>query len=434
MSPNTAFNLSPDLLSAVMKEQWETFNGQELGVRREMLKKVQQALDSPQILIITGLRRAGKSTLMAQIARTYLEDRCYFINFEDERLLQFTAEDFDLLHESLISLFGEKKVFLFDEIQAVPHWERFVRRLHDQGYKILLTGSNAALLSEELGTKLTGRSLRFELFPFSFQEYLQLKGASTIPQVPFTTREKGQLVGWIQDYLTEGGIPDAVKYPALDIHKTLYDDILHRDIGSRYQIENMRTLKELAFYLLSNITTDISFNRLKNQLKLGSLNTVKKYIGYLENSWLFFVIHKFAYSVKTQQIASKKIYCIDPGLVHQVGFSFSKNQGKLLENLVFLQLRRETDRIFYYQTRAGHEVDFYLPDKNHALQVCLEFTNPETRQRELRSLQEMAVEIDKPLRQTLITLRDKETIQQEDGMIEVLPVYEWLLQPASPLV
>lgn len=428
MSPNTTFNLSPDLLSAVLKEQWETFTGQELGVRREILDSVQQALDSPQILIITGLRRAGKSTLMAQIARTYLDNRCYFVNFEDERLLQFTAEDFDVLHERLISLFGEKKVFLFDEIQAVPHWERFVRRLHDQGYKILLTGSNASLLSEELGTKLTGRSLRFELFPFSFQEYLHLKGTSTIPQVPFTTREKGQLVGWVQDYLTVGGIPDAVKYPALAIHKSLYDDILHRDIGSRYQIDNMRTLKELAFYLLSNITTNISYNRLKNQLKLGSLNTVKKYIGYLENSWLFFVINKFSYSVKTQQIAAKKIYAIDSGLVHQVGFSFSKDQGKLLENLVYLHLRRETNRIYYYQTQAGHEVDFYLPERNHALQVCLEFSRPETRRRELRSLEEISEEIEAPLQRTLITLRDKETIEQEGGKIEVIPIYEWLLK------
>ena len=428
MSPDTSFNLSPDLLTAVLKEQWEAFTGQDPGVHREILDTLQPALDSPHILIITGLRRAGKSTLMVQIARTYLQNRCYFVNFEDERLIQFSADDFDVLHERLISLFGEKKVFLFDEIQAVPHWERFVRRLHDQGYKILLTGSNASLLNEELGTKLTGRSLRFELFPFSFLEYLHLKEIAAIPRMPFTTREKGQLVGWIQHYLSEGGIPDAVKYPELAIHKTLYDDILHRDIGSRYQIDNMRSMKELAFYLLSNITTDISYNRLKNQLKLGSVNTVIKYIGYLENSWLFFVINKFSYSVKTQQIASKKIYAIDPGLVRQVGFSFSKDQGKLLENLVYLHLRRETDMIFYFQTRAGHEVDFYLPEKNHALQVCLEFSHPETRQRELRSLQEMSEEIEAPLQRTLITLRDKETVEQEEGRIEVIPIYEWLLR------
>lgn len=427
MEPNVAFNLTPELLASVLKEQREAFTGQDLGVRRELLDAVEKALDSPQILIITGLRRAGKSTLMAQIAHSYLKNRYYFVNFEDERLIHFTADAFDLLHERLISLFGEKNIFLFDEIQNVPHWERFVRRLHDQGYKILLTGSNASLLSEELGARLTGRSLRFELFPFSFQEYLQLKQNSDIPREPFTTQEKGRLTGWILEYLKEGGIPDAVKYPELAILKTLYDDVLYRDIGSRYQIENIKIMKELAFYLLSNITADISFNRLKNQLKLGSVNTVKKYIGYLENSWLFFVIHKYAYSIKTQQIASKKIYSIDPGLVHQVGFSFSDNQGKLLENLVFLHLRRETDQIYYYQTQNGHEVDFFLPEKKQAFQVCLEFSNPATRERELRSLREIARETDHHLQRTLITLRDRETLELEDGIVEVLPIYQWLL-------
>src|SRR5690606_14956697 len=152
----------------------------------------------------------------------------------------------DLLHETLISLFGEKKAFLFDEIQNVPGWERFVRRLHDQGYKFIVTGSNASLLSQELGTRLTGRSIRVELFPFSFQEYLNFKNIKTPNLNVLTTKQRGNLRKLANEYLSYGGIPDALKYPELEVHKTLYDDILYRDIATRYKLDNVRGLKELS--------------------------------------------------------------------------------------------------------------------------------------------------------------------------------------------
>jgi hypothetical protein len=352
MSNQPPHNLPLERLSSVLREQYETFSNVDLGTPREILPEITTGLATPKTIIITGLRRVGKSTLLAQIAQTQLSDNFYFVNFEDERLLSFTTDQFDHLHEALIGLFGERKIFLFDEIQNVPEWERFVRRLHDQGYQFIITGSNSSFLSQELGTKLTGRSLRYELFPFSFTEYIKFHRVE-LPKTPtLTTSERGALLKHSREYLVNGGIPDALKYPQLDILKTLYDNVLYRDIAALYRIDNVKSLQELAFYLISNPASEISFNKLKTNLKLGSVNTVKKYISYLENAWLFFTINKYAYSVKEQQIAAKKIFGIDTGMLNSGGFSFSKNIGKLMENLVFLQLRRHHQDIFYYKTKS----------------------------------------------------------------------------------
>jgi len=427
MDNQTPQNLPLERLSSVLKEQYEAFSDVDLGTPREILPDVLAGLASPKIIIITGLRRVGKSTLMAQIAQTHLSDDYFFVNFEDERLLDFSADQFDRLHEALIGLFGDRKIFLFDEIQNVAEWERFVRRLHDQGYQFIITGSNSSLLGEELGTKLTGRSLRYELFPFSFKEYIQFNGLESSITTTLTTRERGTLLKHSRDYLVYGGIPDALKYPTLDILKTLYDDVLFRDIAARYRIDNVKSLQELAFYLVSNPTSEISFNKLKTNLKLGSVNTVKKYIGYLENAWLFFTINKYAFSVKEQQIAAKKIYSIDTGLVKAVGFSFSENIGKLMENLVFLHLRRQHQDIYYFKTKQNHEVDFFIPSQQLAIQVSQDLSDEETRQRELRSLLELSEEKEDQNQLQIITLADKETITTKGITVDVVPLYEWLL-------
>lgn len=415
-------------MSLVLKEQSEAFSAYDFGVQREILDNLKKAILAPQITVITGLRRVGKSTLLAQIARKFLKNSFYFVNFEDERLLNFQVADFDLLHETLISLFGEKKVFLFDEIQNVPEWERFVRRLHDQGYKFIVTGSNASLLSQELGTRLTGRSLRVDLFPFSFREFLEFKQAKIPDLKILTIRQKGNLQKLVNEYLVSGGIPDALKYPELSIHKTLYDDVLYRDIATRYKLENIKSLQELAFYLISNISSLVSFNKLKDLLKLGSVNTVINYIGYLENSWLFSTINKYAYSVKEQQIAAKKLYCIDTGLATSVGFSFSKNKGKLMENAVYLQLRRKYQDIYYYKTNQDGEVDFFLPKEEMLIQVAQKFDIPEMQKREQGALIASRKELKKAKRLVIVTESRRQELKIEGLKIPVMPLYEWLLR------
>ena len=428
MNSENFLNLSLERLNTVLLDQYEAFNNLDMGTPREVLPDISEGLKSNKILVITGLRRVGKSTLLAQVAQTYLADNYYFINFEDERLLNFTADQFDRLHEALIGLFGERKIFLFDEIQNVPEWERFVRRLHDQGFHFVITGSNSSLLSQELGTKLTGRSLRFELLPFSFAEYLLFNNTTPPDLSALTTRKRGSLLQQSREYLAKGGIPDALKYPELDILKSLYDDVIYRDIAARYNIDNVRSLQELAFFLVSNPASEISFNKLKTNLKLGSVNTVTKYISYLENAWLFFTINKYAFSVKEQQIAAKKVYGIDTGLLNAVGFSFSENVGKLMENLVFLHLRRRFQDIYYYKTQQNHEVDFYVPSQKLAIQVSQDLSNEDTKERELRSLAELDEEMKGKHQLHVITLADKDIQSSQKKTVKVTPLYEWLLQ------
>lgn len=408
----------------LLREQLKDFENQELGVEREKLAEISKYIDNPYAVVISGLRRVGKSTLMGQIARKHYKDNYYFVNFENERFLNFESSDFSSLHETLVELFGERKVFFLDEIQNVEGWEHFVRRLLDQKYKLYITGSNASLLSQELGTKLTGRYIPIELYPFSFKEFLKLKNETK--NTPLTIIERGKLKFLFDKYLKTGGIPDTIKYPALPIHKTLYDDVIYRDIATRYKIDDPTPLRELAFYLLSNICSSISFNKLKDLLKLGSGNTVRSYIGYLETSWLISTVNVYAYSIKKQQIAPKKVYAIDTGLVKSIAFSFSANSGKYLENAVQIALKRSGEKIYYFKTSKGYEVDFYLPQKKQLIQVTKSFENEDTKQREIRAIVEAAKET--KAKNCLILTWDQEERLVVDGIsIEIKPVWQWLL-------
>jgi hypothetical protein len=418
--------INREMLLQILQEQWEMFEKKDLGIPREILPGLSKMMKVPHIVVITGLRRVGKSTLLSQIAKKYLKNDYYYINFDDERLLKFEVADFELLHETLIAIQGEKKIWLLDEIQNVPGWERFVRRMHDSGHKLIVTGSNASLLSEELATRLTGRSLRVEVYPFSFREYLEFRGVESISKTVLTTKDKGLILRRMKEYLMSGGIAEALKYPEVEVLKTLYNDVIHRDIVSRYSLENVQSLKELSQYLASNVTTLVSFNKLKELLKLGSVNTVKAYFDYLKSSWLFFTVNKFAYSVKEQQIAAKKIYCIDNGLSRAVGFAFSPNTGRWMENAVWLELKRRGRQVFYFKTTDGQEVDFYLPESGELIQVTQSLEMEVTRERELSALTKAANEIKTKVRLTVITEREKENLDIDGRSVEVVPLYEWL--------
>jgi hypothetical protein len=391
------------------------------------LAAIERALPLPHAVVISGLRRVGKSTLLAQFAHRFGEELFYYVNFEDERFLGFQAEDANDLYQALAELFGERKVFIIDEVQNVSGWEHFVRRFMDQGTKFFITGSNASLLSRELGTRLTGRYVPVELYPFSFVEFLRFKGYTFPDLTRLTTIETARLQRTLHEYLRLGGIPEPLKYPELALLRTLYDDILYRDIATRYRIEEVRAFRELAFYLMGNPTSQISYNKIKEQYRLGSVNTIKNYVDYLENSRLIFTMNVYAYSVKRQQIAAKKVYSIDTGLVNAIGFSFSPNTGKLMENAVFLALRRKTHEIYYYTTPAGYEVDFYLPESGQLIQVSQSMDNPATRERELRALADAmgALGISSGL---ILTDSNSETIIRSGLTITIRSLAEWLLE------
>lgn len=417
-----------DQIKSMVLEQFEFFWALDTGIPRTQLAQVEQAKDVPHAVIVSGLRRAGKSTLLAQMAHRLGADQFYYVNFEDDRFLGFEANDANDLYQVLVEVFGERKIFIIDEVQNITGWEHFVRRFMDMGFKFYITGSNASLLSKELGTRLTGRYVPIELFPFSFKEYLDFRGEEIPDLSRMTTVHHARLQSSLQAYLESGGVPDALKYPELPLLRTLYDDVLYRDIATRYRLDDVTAIRELAFYLISNPTSLISFNKLKDQLRLGSVNTIKNYISYMENSWLVFTLNVYDYSVKRQQIAPKKIYCIDTGLVHKVGFGFSPNTGKLLENLVFLTIRRTTPDIYYFSSPSGHEVDFYLPESRQLIQVTQNLNNALTRDREVRALQD-AIELLKPKSALILTDANGSDFEIDRVPVSIRSAAEWMLNP-----
>ncbi len=417
---------SKDQIRALLLEQRAAFWQRDTGIERTQLAVLEGARSSPHAVVISGLRRAGKSTLLAQLAHRLGDDTFCYVNFEDERFLGFQADDANDLWSQLVEQFGERGVLIVDEIQNVPGWERFVRRFMEMGLKFYITGSNASLLSRELGSRLTGRYVPVELFPFSFGEFLRFRGYELPHYDRQTTSDAARMQGHLGEYVRQGGIPEPLKYPELPLLRTLYDDVIHRDIATRHRIVDVRALRELAFFLMSHPAGLVSFNKLKDQLGLGSVNTVKSYVDHLENSWLLFTETVYDYSVKRQQVAPKKVYAIDTGLANAIGFSFSPNSGRLLENLVYLALRRRTREVYYYASRAGFEVDFYLPETGELIQVAQSLAQPATREREVRALVDAMGGLGIS-HGHILTDANADPIRVDGMTIEVRSVAEWLL-------
>jgi uncharacterized protein len=417
---------SKEQILMLLREQFDTFWSRDTGVKREALRELGDVTASPNAVIITGLRRVGKSTLLAQLAHQLGRDQFYYLNFEDDQFIHFSADDFNDLLGFLLETFGERKTFLIDEIQNVEGWEHFVRSYIDRGYKFFITGSNASLLSQELGTRLTGRHVSVNLFPFSFSEFLSFNNIKVPELKSLKLSERASINKFFSAYLAKGGIPDILKYPELDLGKSLVNDILFRDIAARYQLESTTALKELGFYLMSNPASLISFNKLKEQIHVKSAMTVRDFTGYMENSWLCFVTNVFDYSVKRQQIAPKKVYIIDNGLSHAAGFHSSPDTGKMLENLVFLQLKRLKKQVYYLNMGQDGEVDFYLPDERVAIQVNVEMRNGETRNREVNALTN-AVNTYPVSHALILTERNEDPLKVGNTMVEIRSFAEWLL-------
>lgn len=361
--------------------------------------------------IITGVRRCGKSTV---VQMHFLKKSAFYLNFEDTSLYGFDTKDFEILNEA-IEKFSEKnscKYLCFDEIQSVNGWEIFVHRKLEENYLVIVTGSNASLLSWELGTRLTGRHLDYEMFPFSFQEFCVLK------KLKVNTNS-------FSKYLTQGGFPEAIKNESDEILQRLFDDILTRDIAVRHSIRDVRTLKILSLYLASNCGNLISGSKLSAQLGIKTNVTILEYLSYLEQCYLFFFVPKFNYSAKAQSVNPKKVYCIDTGMIQSVTLSSNADMGRMLENAVFIELRRRTKNIWYY-SESSFECDFlYGHDSvpENAVQVCYELTS-ENREREVRGLVETCRKFPgvKPL---IVTFNQKDKISYDGMIIEAIPAVEF---------
>lgn len=379
-----------------------------------------ELLQNSLIKLITGPRRVGKSVF----ALLMLQGKNFaYLNFDDNQLLEKWDED--LAMSALDDVYPDYDFMLLDEIQNLPDWDLWVSKLYRMGKNLIITGSNANMLSSEMATVLTGRYLQIEMLPFSLDETMRWKNIS-----PDREEQAAQAIVLADDYMRNGGYPETI--PARGITKsylsTLFDSILLKDVAQRHNVRNTTDLYNLATYLLSNFCNPISANELAGELGLSSVATTKKFCDYLNEPYLFFYLPRFNNKLKLMNKAPKKVYVVDNGFVQSTAFNLSENLGRLLENQVFVELLRRGyipgQTLFYYRTRNDKEIDFVTRKSakvEQLIQVCYDMTSERTRKRELAALVEAAEELhcDNLL---VITNSQEEKIEWKDRLISIINV------------
>ncbi|MDF1572649.1 MAG: ATP-binding protein [Bacteroidales bacterium] len=384
-------------------------------------------IEDNEVVVLSGVRRCGKSTLIQEI-RSKQNESDYFFNFDDERVLKFTVNDFQILTELFIELFGKQNTYYFNEIQNIEGWERYIRRLRDYGSKVFVTGSNASMLSRELGTHLTGRYVRKELFPFSFKEFLRLKDVDYHEVGLLSTNEKALLKGQFNSYFESGGFPAYLKSGNREYLKSLYESVLYRDVMVRNNLTNEKELLELVYYISSNVGKRMSYNGMAKVVGVKNATTISNYIAFLQDSYLVFMVKKYDVSLKKQIQNAKKGYLIDLGLLRTLAFHHTEDNGRLLENLVFLELIRNGKEVYYHHQKK--ECDFVIKEKTkiaEAIQVSWNIEDESTYNREIAGLLDAVNAYG--LREGLILTESEEREFELDGVsIRIKPVWKWLLE------
>lgn len=414
-----------EILKQVIADQQE-YHQPEIFFKRSQSQAIKRFLDDPNILIVSGMRRSGKSTIQRALQKE-LQASDYYFNFDDERLVYFKIQDFQVLLEVFIELFGKQSIFYFDEIQNIEGWEKFIRRLYEKGNKIFITGSNAKLLSKELGTHLTGRYILFEVYPLSFKEIIHHVCPEVFTKKTLSTEDNGILLQNFADYLEHGGIPEYFKFRKTEYLKDLYEGILYRDIVARYNIANERPLRELVYYFASNIGKEFSYTKLGETVGLSSPHTISNYCSFLENCYLCFFLNRYSHSLKKQIQYNKKCYMIDAALIRTIGFRVSEDKGRLLENIVFLHLKAQGNEIYFHKEQK--ECDFIIREKNQivqAIQVTTKLSNRDVFNREIDGLIEAMASygLNEGI---IITENEQKKINIEQYQIKIIPIWKWLL-------
>lgn len=393
-------------LSDIAVSQKETAIATDTGIERDLLPKLPETRS--HALVVVGIRRCGKSILVHQYVNKTKEDY-FYMNFEDIRLSSFETGDYRLLDKLIKD--SKCKLLFFDEIQNAPKWELYIRQKLNENYRIVLTGSNASMLSKELGTKLTGRHLEKELFPFSYLEFLRLA-------------KKKRSVKTFDEYLLSGGFPEYLKIGDADVLINLQNDILYRDIAVRYKLRDVSSLRRLFSYLASNASQKTSPSNLTSVCGVKSSTTVLEYLSHFESSFLIQVMPQFAWSLKAQSLAPKKVYISDLGLIQIASLSFSKNLGALLENFVFNHLRLQTKDICYFSD-SNSECDFIVnPRKNPlCIQVCYDM-NIDSQDREIDGIFS-ALDFFKTKEGYILTRNSRDEIVKNGKTVHVLPAWEY---------
>jgi uncharacterized protein len=393
-------------IQSIVESQRDALDARPEGLERDVLASLPDI--RTHALVVSGIRRGGKSTLLHQFVLK--RERPFFhLNFDDIRLASFTTADYGLL-DSVIASTGSDLLF-FDEIQDAPQWERYVRQKLDEGLQVLLTGSNASLLSRELGSALTGRHLQRELFPFSFSEFLR-----------FTERSAG--IDSLERYLRLGGFPEYLRNGIPETVEQLQQDILSRDIAVRFNIRDDRSLRRLYLWLLSNAGNLVSPSRLTGVVGSKSPTTVLEYLAHLESAWMLHSVPRFAWSAKAQALAPRKIYAEDLAFIELSSLSSSDDVGRRLENMVFLELRRNTNRVFYF-SQNDRECDFVVnPSRDGAvcIQVCWDL-NADTEDREFGGLRE-AMDFFAADTGYILTANQEDQAVRDGRTVAILPVWQ----------
>lgn len=387
-------------------------------VPRRLGDSLSKTLSSNLVKVITGPRRAGKSTLAFQ---ALAGKRFAYLNFEDDALHgEITSDE---LIEALEAVYGKTEFLFFDEIQNYPQWESFINKLHRRGHNLVITGSNSRLLSRELGSALTGRHLSFELLPFSFEEFLLSFGT-----------EKADSSERFQRYLVWGGFPEVVlaNIEPSGYLRTLFDSVVLRDVVTRHRIRVTTAIHDLLGLLMNNAASRFSARSLERSLGTLSTATIQKFIAYCREAYLVQDLQPYFFKPRMRIKADRKIYAFDNGFVSAKSQPVIPNSSRLLENLVFVELVRRGFKpnidLFYYQTRAGAEVDFLLRHESRnleLLQVTQRLSSLKAREREIRALRQGAEEL-KLRKLTVITLDTEETIHEAGIEIKVVPCQAWL--------
>jgi predicted AAA+ superfamily ATPase len=421
--------LSKDLIKLLITE----YQREVMNVRlMERAYKVEDGLN----YVFVGLRRAGKSYLMFQQIQRLLKNghsinEILYFNFEDDRLSGLDIADLDLIKVCYEEMYNIRPFFFLDEMQIVPGWEKFARRLADQGYRVHITGSNAKMLSSEIATTLGGRYMIKNVYPFSFKECLTASG------IDLNDKNAGyhfrtEISKIFEVYFRFGGLPELMKVESKrEWLSNLYQKVFFGDLISRYQIRNEFALRVLIRKLAESVKQPSSFNRLANVVSASgkkiSTDTVIDYLGYLKESWLIFPVENLSAKLADKE-ANKKYYFIDNGILN---LFLLDPQTSLLENLVAVQLRRlYGEEIYFYHN--GVEVDFYVPEIQLGVQVCYNLSDIETRKREINALLQTAKRIE--IKKMLVITRDEENVISENGVnIEVVPAWKWLFEDVNLL-
>ena len=377
-----------------------------------------ELLQNPLIKLITGPRRVGKSVF----ALLMLQGKNFaYLNFDDSQLLEKWDEE--LVMSALDDVYPDYDFMLLDEVQNLPDWDLWISKLYRRGKNLIITGSNAKMLSSEMATVLTGRYLQIEMLPFSLDETMRWKNISLERE-----EQAAQAIVLADDYMRNGGYPETILARSItkSYLSTLFDSILLKDVAKRHKVRNTTDLYNLATYLLSNFCNPISANELAGELGLSSVATTKKFCDYLNEPYLFFFLPRFNNKLKLMAKAPKKVYVVDNGFVQSTAFNLSENLGRLLENQVFVELLRRGyipgKTLFYYRTRNDKEIDFVTrkgTKVEQLIQVCYDMTSEKTRKRELDALVEAAEELhcDNLL---VITNSQEEKIEWKNELISAI--------------